>query len=474
MEISSKLKICRICKRDSFTLELKKCGKFDVCSTCKNHFYTYFNKLFLKIVKSVDLQSVGPVTLECPLFLEIWSFLDQPGNCQTKSRFENLTKICDIDYRSVPVRNCTKCRFRWGILLFKVPNTKSTIIYKDEFMIFSRAWPALKRLIVAKCDNLEKELERQVSLVQKPLYITKEADLNLEMRSTVHPIQALNWMFLQVHITDTKDYLLKSPARTMATEIYYFDDSTNTTTQIPRKKVYSCFSNLALSTHMKTQADYISSSEEFGTSCDEYLEICYKYFIEHKNFFVSILSNLLSNTAAHIPDWDGGNNPDFFEKISQKVYFNTFMVIPYLSTFASFKNGYYYYVPLGAYKRSLKSFYCHLQEFYGFDRGQVVFELSNKVSNILSNYPRFKLTFALLKGMVVFLLETNSKLDFLQKLVGHEQILLGTLHLHMNKMEENFGMTEDMKLIEYLMRLDLNRVIKLRFRLEQYNCISTI
>ena len=76
--------------------------------------------------------------------------------------------------------------------------------------------------------------------------------------------------------------------------------------------------------------------------------------------------------------------------------------------------------------------------------------------------------------MVVFLLETNSKLDFLQKLVGHEQILLGTLHLHMNKMEENFGMTEDMKLIEYLMRLDLNRVIKLRFRLEQYNCISTI
>ena len=150
------------------------------------------------------------------------------------------------------------------------------------------------------------------------------------------------------------------------------------------------------------------------------------------------------------------------------------MVIPYLSTLASLKNGYYYYVPLGAYKRSLKSIYCHLQEFYGFDRGQVVFELSNKVSNMLSNYPRFKLTFALLKGMVVILLENNSKLDVLQRLVRHEQILLETLHLHMNKMEENFGMTEDMKAIEYLMRLDLERVVKLRFRLEQYNCISII
>ena len=145
---------CCICKRDTTTLELKKSGNFDVCSTCKNHFYTHFNKLFMKVVESASLQNEDTFSQQ-NTFSVIWNYLNSKNNCQSKSDFTDLTKICKIDYQSQPIKNCSKCRFRLAILMFQLPNTKATLTYKDEFLIFSKMWPILKKMLVEQCDNIK-------------------------------------------------------------------------------------------------------------------------------------------------------------------------------------------------------------------------------------------------------------------------------------------------------------------------------
>lgn len=343
--------------------------------------------------------------------------------------------------------------------------------------------------------------EKEVSPRFLPLSFPRETAVSTPVQGIQNQncIKPLEDIFMKVHNTPEYKPLIRNPANVNAPTFTFFkhgesevkSESKVVPKNLPSPPGMNIGPGSVNSLKVKLRKDYVESIEKkVGDFTGSYHKIIETYYNQHRKLYISILVALLKNTSKHIQDQQvtdltsnsqhsnsqpSNNQPsddqtDFHTKISDKIYQKFYIIIPYVQTISSYKDGMLYFPVYGAYKMNSVQFLALLTSFYGVEKGERIYHLRYQVTMAMKEYTEYQLVLCIIKSIVNFTI--SGKLGFWDELNGDEQALIKLLSTHLKQMVATAGLRSDMDNFLKLMEEDFDRVNNVSYTFTSTNCVE--
>ena len=361
---------------------------------------------------------------------------------------------------------CAKCRFRLSILLFDVPFTKGfkrNNQVKKHYEILCRVWPN-----IMTC--LKTGMNEPVQL-----QIVPSVSAPIKKTNIVH--------FLEDHLkkVPSLNHFLKNKESPNAPHVHTFYRCGLINSEKTKSEFHGWSDTSEALYKIHKNQEQQKSIEPAVILAHEKLEQNFKnnftsmaksYYKDHKYFFVNIFSSLIKHCLENLAI-------EICELIADSIYTSSHVVLPWIQVLSSYVNGFYYYPPLGLYKRSESSVYQFYTEWYGPEIGTQFYGLYSNCQAMTQKYTIIELALVHIWMACWFVVEIGCD-KFIENMKNEENVVkvvepIPILKFVLDKMSSVLsekGMTQAMNIVQTVLKIDAKRLSVIRFRFTAVNCVE--